>query len=246
MSKFSVILVAAGRSSRFQNPAVRKPLFLLRDKPIWWYSYELFRSRADVSQLIAVIASADVDEFRLQFSQFSAGRNVDIVYGGTERADSVANGLARVNSNADYVVIHDAARPCIDANLIDRVFLAATKTGAAIPAIPVHSTVKRSNDGLMVQATVDRTGLFLAQTPQVFRRDMIIELYANRDGYNATDESQLAERQGIEVALVDGSPLNLKITTPQDLALASACLDMLPPIRFDAPIDPLAEKTLRR
>ncbi len=246
MPKFSVILAAAGRSSRFQNPAVRKPLVLLRQKPIWWYSVELFRARSDVHQLIAVVAPDDIDEFRLQVSRFSATIKIDVVSGGNERADSVANGLALVHASCDFVAIHDAARPCIDANLIERVFVAAVRTGAAIPAIPVHSTIKRSADGRLIEGTVDRTGLYLAQTPQVFRREIVCDLYSNRGGYNATDESQLAERQGIEVALVEGSPLNLKITTPQDLALATACLDVLPTPRFDAPIDPRSESTLRR
>jgi 2-C-methyl-D-erythritol 4-phosphate cytidylyltransferase len=99
---------------------------------------------------------------------------------------------------------------------------AALETGAAIPAVAVHSTIKKSTDGRTVQETVDRASLYLAQTPQVFRTDLLVEAYRNRQKQNVTDDAQLLERAGHAVALVEGSPMNIKITTTEDLALAEA------------------------
>ena len=143
--------------------------------------------------------------------------------------------MATVNEDCELVAIHDAARPCIDADLIERMFRAATQHGAAIPAVPVHSTIKKSSDGNMIEQTVDRSGLYLAQTPQVFQKQLIVDLYAKRGSQNVTDEAQLAELYGVPVALVEGSPLNIKITTKRDLALAGACLEAQPKSHFDAP-----------
>ena len=205
-----------------------------------------FSQAQDVKQIIIVIAPEDKDDFLSKFGPNLAVLGIDVVLGGRERADSVENALAKVDDAADYVVIHDAARPCLDADLVERVFVAAGQSGAAIPAIPVNSTVKKSSDGRSVNSTVDRKGLYLAQTPQVFRRALILDLYKKRNGMAVTDESQLAEINGMEVALVEGSPLNIKITTKQDLAFASACLSAQPVTKFDAPIHPFNDDRLIR
>ncbi len=246
MPTFSVILAAAGSSTRFADPHYKKPFAMLNRKAVWLYSAELFLKRQDVKQIIMVIAPEDKDDFLSKFGPNLAVLGIDVVLGGRERSDSVENALAKVDDAADYVVIHDAARPCLDADLIERVFLAAGKSGAAIPAIPVNSTVKKSSDGQRVDSTVDRKGLFLAQTPQVFRRTLICDLYKKRNGTAVTDESQLAEINGVEVSLVEGSPLNIKITTKQDLAFASACLAAQPVTQFDAPIHPFHDDRLIR
>ena len=125
-------------------------------------------------------------------------------------------------------------------------FDAAKRTGAAIPAIPVNSTLKRSASGDEIDETVDRTGLYQAQTPQVFKAELIQELYAKRDGQQPTDEAQLLEMNGHSVAIVPGSPLNIKITTQQDLRFAKACLNAMPATKFDAPIHPFADGDLFR
>ncbi len=146
----------------------------------------------------------------------------------------------------DFVAIHDAARPCIDGELIERVFQAGVRYEAAIPTIPIHSTIKQSADGKRIERTIDRTGLYLAQTPQVFRRTLITELYQKRAGNNVTDEAQLAELHGVDVAMVEGSSYNIKITNRTDLRFAAAYLDSMPPTHFDAPIQPLADDHLKR
>jgi 2-C-methyl-D-erythritol 4-phosphate cytidylyltransferase len=246
MPTYAVILAAAGRSSRFHDKNSRKPFIELNGKPVWLYSAELFFNHPDVRQLIIVISPDDHTEFVSRNADHIASLGIQIVLGGKERADSVENGLRRVNPEFDLVVIHDAARPCLDADLIERVFIAAVDSGAAIPAIPVNSTLKRSLDGKRIDETADRCHLYEAQTPQVFARELICDLYAKRDGHAVTDDSQLAEQHGVSVSLVEGSPLNLKITTQADLKLAGACLNSMAVPRYDAPIDPTQNHPRRR
>lgn len=228
MAKFSVILAAAGKSSRFGESHAKKPFVRLGGKPIWLHSADLFFNRPEVGQLIVVVAPEDREFFIANFKEDIDSLKIDIAIGGHERADSIQNALASVCPQCDYVVIHDAARPCIDNPLIDTLFTAAHQDGAIIPAIPVHSTIKRSEDGSLVDATVDRSKLYLAQTPQVFDRLLIQSLYENRGDLQPTDEAQLAELQGHPVRLVPGSPLNIKITTRQDMELATAILKLHP------------------
>jgi 2-C-methyl-D-erythritol 2,4-cyclodiphosphate synthase/2-C-methyl-D-erythritol 4-phosphate cytidylyltransferase len=148
---------------------------------------------------------------------------VRVVAGGERRQDSVANAFAAVGPLADLIVIHDAARPLVNADLIERTVAAAAETGAAIAAIPAHDTVKLAadaeDDTRMVERTLDRTRVWLAQTPQAFTRRILEDALAQaKNGATGTDEAALAERAGHSVRLVEGSPRNLKITTPEDLA----------------------------
>ena len=146
---------------------------------------------------------------------------VEIVEGGERRQDSVAQAFARVPAHADVVVIHDAARPLVTADLIGRTVDAAVRFGAAIAALPATDTVKRSNAERFIVDTIPRTEIFLAQTPQAFRIDVLRDALAQAGGAaDATDEAMLAERAGHRVRLVDGDPRNLKITTADDLATA--------------------------
>ena len=246
MASFSVILAAAGRSSRFNDPNYKKPFAVLNSKPVWLYSVELFQKRADVKQIILVISPEDKDDFLAKFGANIAVMGIDLVLGGAERADSVENGLAKVDPDCDFVAIHDAARPCINADLVESVFSAAQQNGAAIPAVPVNSTLKRSVDGQTVDQTVDRSNLYAAQTPQAFKRELIQELYEKRNGAQPTDEAQLLELNDQPVALVPGSPFNIKITTQADLRFAKACLAAMPAAKFDAPIHPFADDNLFR
>ncbi|MDG1874383.1 MAG: 2-C-methyl-D-erythritol 4-phosphate cytidylyltransferase [Mariniblastus sp.] len=246
MPSFSVILAAAGKSSRFNDPNFKKPFANLKNKPVWLYSAELFQKVAGVKQVIMVISPEDKDEFIGRFGANVAVMGIDVVLGGAERADSVEKGLAKVDPSCDYVVIHDAARPCIDQELIVSVMDAAIEFEAAVPAIPINSTLKRSAAGKMIDETVDRSNLYQAQTPQVFKRGLIQELYASRNGAQPTDEAQLLEMNGHPVAMVAGSPFNIKITKREDLRFARACLDSMPATKFDAPIHPFANDDLFR
>ena len=244
--KFSVILAAAGKSSRFRDPNDKKPFALLNRKAVWLYSAELFLKRNDVEQVIIVISPADREEFLAKYGPNLAVLGVEVALGGAERSDSVQNALDKVNAASTHVVIHDAARPCINADLIESIFVAAKTNPAVIPAIPVTSTLKLSENGCSVDKTVDRSHLYEAQTPQVFERELLTSMFANRGELKPTDESQLAEELGHPISIVQGSVFNIKITSKQDLAFARACLEAQPKPKFDAPIHPFADDNLLR
>jgi 2-C-methyl-D-erythritol 4-phosphate cytidylyltransferase len=230
MSTFAVILPAAGRSTRFRDQNYKKPFAPLGGRAVWLHSAERFLNRKDVKQVIVVIDAADQEDFSRMFGANVAIMGVEVCLGGAERADSVQNALAKVKNGVEFVAIHDAARPCLADKWIDAVFDAAQKSGAAILATPVSATLKRA-DGKAppsVAETVDRTKLWEAQTPQVFRRDLLNKAYAARGGANVTDDALLVEKLGAPVTLVEGSPLNVKITTKEDLKLAEQILKVLP------------------
>ncbi|MEZ6056679.1 MAG: 2-C-methyl-D-erythritol 4-phosphate cytidylyltransferase [Planctomycetaceae bacterium] len=227
MVQFAVILPAAGKSNRFGD-SLRKKVFVdLAGRAVWARSAEAFSHRKDVVQTILVVSPDDEGWFREKFQASLLFMNVEVVCGGDERADSVCEGLKRVRDDVDFVAVHDAARPLIAARWIDEVFEAATKSDAAILATRVTNTVKRVNDGTIVE-TVDRSQLWGAQTPQVFRKHLLLDAYAAREGRTATDEAELVEWFGHPVSIVEGSPINMKITTQDDLQVAAALLNSLP------------------
>jgi 2-C-methyl-D-erythritol 4-phosphate cytidylyltransferase len=228
MSNFAVILPAAGRSSRFRDKHYKKPFAPLAGKAVWLYSVERFLAREDVKQVILIVAAEDREEFDRKFGANVMFLSLDVVAGGAERADSIQNALARVKPDIDFVAVHDAARPCIADEWITRVFEAAEKHEAAILGLPVASTLKRVGADGLIDETVSRANLWEAQTPQVFRRQLLLDAYAKRDGFQATDDAQLVERIGVRVAVVQGSPVNMKITTQEDLRLAEQALKAMP------------------
>jgi 2-C-methyl-D-erythritol 4-phosphate cytidylyltransferase len=245
MAKFAVILPAAGQSSRFRDKE-KKPFATLDGRAVWLRSAELFITRSDVIQCIIVVAKADQEMFRRRYGPNLAFMNVQIADGGAERFESVANALALVKPEADLVAIHDAVRPCLTDELIDAVFGKAEKAGAALLALPVTDTIKRVDGQQQVQETVSRQGLWLAQTPQVFRRDWLVAAYANRSkaGPDITDDTQLIEAAGHRVHVVEGSSTNVKITTKSDIFLAEAVLKSRPKPKPSGPIHPFAEEEM--
>jgi 2-C-methyl-D-erythritol 4-phosphate cytidylyltransferase len=245
MSKFAVILPAAGRSSRFHDKHYKKPFAPLANRAVWLHAADRFSGRADVVQTILVIAPEDREEFFFRFASNVAIMGIEVVEGGAERVDSVAEGLARVKPDADFICVHDAARPLLTDAWIDKIFEVAARSGAAIFAIPIVGTLKRVDAQQRVQQTVDRSGLWEAQTPQVFRRELLLEAYAQRDDFPATDEAQLVERLGHPITVVPGSVLNLKITTKEDLHLAEQAIRALPKPRL-GPLHPFADDHLGR
>jgi len=245
VSKFAVIVPAAGRSSRFRDKHYKKPFATLSGRAVWLHSAERFLNRDDVVQLILVIAREDRDDFHFKFASNVAVMGIEVVEGGAERADSVEAALAKVKPEADFVCVHDAARPCLVDEWIDKIFAAAEHSGAAIFAIPVAGTLKRVDKEHRIEETVSRGGLWEAQTPQVFRRELLVEAYAQREGFAATDDAQLVERLGRPVTVVPGSPVNLKITTREDLRLAEQALKALPKPKLSGPIHPFADDMWR-
>ena len=235
MPNFAVILPAAGKSTRFNDPAHKKPFARLGEKAVWLYSAELFLKRNDVKQLIIVIDEADKEDFKFRFGANLAINGIQVAFGGKERSDSVRNALEKLNEDIDFVAIHDAARPLIANDWVDRVFAEAQKSAAAILALPVAGTLKRAQnsnpeekEAVSISETVPRAGLWEAQTPQVFKRELIEKAYANLGSVPVTDDAQAVEKIGHQVSMVPGSPINFKITTKADLHMAKFALQALP------------------
>lgn len=222
-TKAVAILVAAGRGERMG--ASRPKAFLsLGGEPLILKSARPFEAAASVASLVAVVPAADVAAARSLLAPLQ--KLVAVVAGGERRQDSVLEGLKQVPSGFDGVVlVHDAARPFVDEALIEAVTVAAARTGAALPVLPLVDTIKRFREGHVVE-TLDRGELGAAQTPQGFRLDLLERAYeqAFRDRVTLTDEALAVERIGAVVAVVPGSTRNRKITTPEDLAWAEDLL----------------------
>jgi 2-C-methyl-D-erythritol 4-phosphate cytidylyltransferase len=247
MSRFAVILPAAGRSSRFGSKE-KKPFASLDGRAVWLRTVELFVTRDDICQCLLVIAPEDRELFRTRYAPNIAFMDVQVVDGGAERFESVANALTKLKDEVEYVAVHDAVRPCVESSLIDAVFKKATETGAAILGVQVVDTIKRVDGQKQIEETLSRQGLWLAQTPQVFRRDWMIEAYAQRAklGKQITDDAQLIEAAGHAVHVVESSPSNIKITTQNDLLLAKAILQSRPAPKAKGPAHPFAEEEMWR
>jgi 2-C-methyl-D-erythritol 4-phosphate cytidylyltransferase len=245
MATFGVILPAAGQSSRFRDKE-KKPFVNLDGRAVWLRTVEHFVTRKDVALCVIVVNKDDQEMFRRRYTANIAFMNVRIADGGSERFESVANGLAMLPPEVDFVAVHDAVRPCITDALIETVFAKAAQTGAAILATPVTDTLKEVDGNHQIKQTKSRQGLWLAQTPQVFRRDWLTEAYANRGkfGKSITDDAQLVEAAGHAVHVVEGSPSNIKITAKGDLLLADAILKSQPKPKASGPIHPFAEEEM--
>jgi 2-C-methyl-D-erythritol 4-phosphate cytidylyltransferase len=243
--KFAVILPAAGRSTRFRGPFRKKVFAELQGRAVWLRAVEAFVSRVDVAQVLVVISPDDAEWFRDKFRPNLAFLDVELVEGGRERVDSVEHALARVRSEIEYVAVHDAARPILASEWIDRVFQATIQHGAAILATPVTSTLQRADEAGNILETVSREHLWAAQTPQAARRDWLQQAFANRGGFVATDEAQVLLRAGFPVRIVEGSSLNLKITTDEDLRMAEAFLELLPKPKGLRSLHPFADEDPR-
>ncbi|MBR5414989.1 MAG: 2-C-methyl-D-erythritol 4-phosphate cytidylyltransferase [Thermoguttaceae bacterium] len=237
MPKFAVIIPAAGQGTRFSadRPAgsfrEKKPYVPLAGKAVWLWSAEKFARRPDVIQIVLVVSPEDADGVRNFFQSDLARLGVEVVPGGAERCLSVEKGLSALSPNADFVAIHDAARPCVSDRVVDAVFRAAVESLAAIPAVPIVGTVKKSlterGAPPVIEKTVPRVGLWEAQTPQVFETRLYREAVARRGARNLpTDDAGLIEAIGVKPRLVEGDRTNVKITTLLDLSLAELFLKL--------------------
>lgn len=244
MGSFAVILPAAGRSSRFGDPKQKKIYAELEGRAVWLRAVEPFLNRDDVAQIILAIHPEDRELFERRYRANVAFLGIQVIDGGAERHDTVAQALERVDPSCAYVAVHDAARPCVTTELIDAVFAAAREYGAALPGLPVVDTLKRVHDDGTIAETVPRQGLVGVQTPQAFRHDLLNRAYANRGAIGApiTDDAQLVEALGHRCKVVEGSRFNLKITTAEDLRLAAAMLHALPQPKRDRPAHPFADE----
>lgn len=226
----ALIIPAAGLGSRMGQ---RKAILPLDDRSIIAHTLERFLPLADRFVAVLVVAHPDdLGEIESVLEPVARRfRSMALVPGASRRQDSVRAGLDATPPDAELVAIHDAVRPFVSTQSVAAALDAAGRLGAAIVAAPMKPTVKRVEGGRVV-ATLDRGKLWCAQTPQVFRRELLLAAWqaAERDGLAVTDDAQLLEHIGHPVAVVPGSDLNIKITTPSDLALARALLaaDLIP------------------
>ncbi len=219
--RVAAIVVAAGRGERLNLPA--KVLLPLAGRPMLAWSLAALERARTVGPVI-IVAGAHTREAVARVVNDGGFRKVQaIVDGGERRQDSVAAGLAALPAETELVLIHDGARPLAEPELFDRCAAAAARHGAAIAAIPVADTLKRVSEQL-ITATVDRAGLWAAQTPQGFRLDVLRRALAASAGEEVTDEARLCEAAGIPVTVVPASLANLKVTHPEDIPVADALL----------------------
>ena len=224
----TAIVLAAGRGSRF-NPKVSKPLFRIGSKPILVYSLLTLSRHPYVKDIIVVANSLNKKKIIEKIKECRINKIKDVVLGGLRRQDSVRRGLEVMDKHTDYVLIHDSARPFIDKNIISSVINAAKKYGAAISGVPLKVTVKQAQRvrkqklaiAAFVKKTLDRKDLWEIQTPQVFKTALIIKAYKKFGSLSVTDDASLVEKLKKKVGIVPGSYFNIKITTTEDLAVAS-------------------------
>jgi len=238
--KVIVIIPAAGlgtrmspmpsaRDAKDKKPHSSKQFTELGGTPILIHTLRRFAAVDGVSEIWIALRENEIEGFRERLEKEAKDvlkKKVELVVGGEHRQQSVANALNAVTAAPDDIVlVHDAVRPLVTTEIIQEVIDAAKKYGAAIAGLPAVDTVKqveRTSEGAIIKTTIPRAGVVLAQTPQGFRYDVIKKAFdeATADGFMGTDEASLAERSGHEVAVVMGSPRNIKITNPGDMELA--------------------------
>lgn len=238
--KVFVIIPAAGLGTRMAPmPSAKdakdkkthpsKQFTELAGTPILIHTLRKFAAIEQVGEIRVALRENEIESFRERLRNDAKDvlrKNVEFVIGGEHRQQSVAHALNAITAAPDDIVlVHDAVRPLVTTEIIQEVIEAAKKYGAAIAGVPAVDTVKqveRTSEGAIIKATIPRAGVVLAQTPQGFRYEVIKKVFdeASADGFMGTDEASLAERSGHEVAVVMGSPKNIKITSPGDMELA--------------------------
>ena len=219
--KVAAIVPAAGKGRRFKS-RLDKPYIKLRGRPILAHTLLRLSKNKYITQVIVAVNKNKLKKARREIIDKYGIKKTSLVSGGGERKDSVRNALKNISCDIDYVLIHDGIRPFITDDLIESSLKAAQRFGASVVAVPVKPTLKRIDKKGRIVSTPDRRDFWEAQTPQVFRRDLILRAYreANRKKINFTDDSMLVELLGVKPKVVMGSYRNIKITTKEDLELA--------------------------
>lgn len=233
MKKYAAIVLSAGSGSRMKNDIPKQYLPLI-GKPVIYYSLMAFQN-SPVDEIILVSGANDIEYCRKEIvERYGLSKVTRIVAGGKERYDSVYEGLCA--THAEYVLIHDGARPVLTSDMIDRMIQGVENTGACIAAMPVKDTIKLSDEHKQVASTPDRKHLWMVQTPQCFARTLLEESYeilkckqkAGEKVPDITDDAMIVEyATGKKITLLEGAYTNLKITTPEDLAVAEIFLKSL-------------------
>jgi 2-C-methyl-D-erythritol 4-phosphate cytidylyltransferase len=235
--KVVAIIPAAGLGTRMapasdakaKKSAASKQFFELGGTPVLIHTLRKFAASSEVSEIYVALRANEIDGFRTRLEKEAkdlSHKKIELVEGGEHRQQSVASAMLAVSAAPDDIVlVHDAVRPFVTPEIIHEVIEAAAKYGAAIAGMPAMDTVKqvdRTSEGAVITATVPRERVVMAQTPQGFRYSVLKKAFdeATADGFLGTDEASLVERSGHQVAVVMGSPRNIKITTPADMELA--------------------------
>ncbi len=210
---------------------LRKQYRVVAGRPILAHTLHRFDQCRAVEQIYLVVPGQDVDFCRELILQATPlNKPIQLVAGGTERQESVYNGLMSLDRKEGFVAIHDGVRPLIDPPLIDACIKAAAVSGACVPAVRASDTIKKVNRQGRITGTVERNGLWLVQTPQVFEYRIIADAHerARKEGFKSTDDAGLVERFGYPVHIINGSKSNIKVTTQEDLAMVAALLSSGP------------------
>ncbi|MEE8432332.1 MAG: 2-C-methyl-D-erythritol 4-phosphate cytidylyltransferase [Candidatus Desulfatibia sp.] len=224
----STVIVAAGKGLRM-NHSVPKQYLLIAGRPVLGHTLLVFDACELIDEVFVVVSEEDFGFCQnTLIAPLNLKKKINLVRGGTERQDSVYNGLRALSPKTDTVVIHDGVRPFVGPEELAACITAAEETGACILGIPVSDTLKHVEKSGHIEQTLARDNIWMAQTPQVFQYELILKAHeaARRDGFRGTDDALLLERLGIDVKIIPGSKTNIKITTPQDLALAEAILTL--------------------
>lgn len=220
-----VVIPAAGQGKRMGTKE-SKQFLLFENQPILIHTIRVFETHPSIDEIIVVMKEDEIARTRSLIQEEGFSKVTQVIAGGAERQESVFRGIQSIKT--DLVLVHDAVRPFVSHQAIDRLLESVQMHGAAILAVPMKDTVKQVDDAGIVEMTPDRSRLWSVQTPQAFRREWLLEAHqlgAEREQL-ATDDSMLVEELGIDVRVVEGEYTNIKITTPDDLILAESIQQM--------------------
>jgi 2-C-methyl-D-erythritol 4-phosphate cytidylyltransferase len=223
----TLAIIPAGGAGRRMGGDVPKQFLPLAGIPVLVHTLRAFQRSPIIDEIFLAVPEGDMTAVRHDIvEEHGLSKVISVLVGGAERQDSVANALMQVRDDHGIVLIHDGVRPFVTGELIRRVVAAAGEHGAAVVGVPVRDTVKSVSAAGVVVKTVEREGLWLTQTPQAFRRELICAAYekAEQDGFSGTDDASLVERMGGAVRMIPGDHDNIKITIPDDLALGAIIL----------------------
>jgi 2-C-methyl-D-erythritol 4-phosphate cytidylyltransferase len=223
---FAVVIPAAGSGKRFGGGD--KLMMDLGGQSVLQRAVGIFAGRSDVGQIVIVTAADRFELYGVHLRSVLGERRATFIAGGRERWESVMFGVKAVEAGIDYVAVHDAARPLTSNDVVEAAFRGAIEVGGSVPCVAEPATLKRMGEGGKVAETVERAGLYQAQTPQCFRKAELLAAYEKLLGENriadVTDDAQVFERVGRAVVITAGASSNIKITTAEDVALAKAIL----------------------
>ena len=223
MIKVSAIIPAAGSGSRFGE---EKQFRVLKGSPLWVHTLKPFMNSNLINELIVVFPENSIHKIKSSdaYKLISKKKKIKLVSGGTKRKDSVLNGLLLTKKTNELVCIHDVARPLIKESFIDKAIKESAGYDGCILALPSTDTIKIVDESI-IQSTIDRNSVWMAQTPQVFRKDKLLKAYKDHNSAEVTDESTLMEMMGFSVKVINGDVNNIKITNKIDLEIAKTIME---------------------